>query len=73
MFEFSKTVKVTNKRNVLVQIPKAVVSDWGIEVGDTLSVCYKDKKLTVVPNVQRRSDSSEESEGMARTTGTRRY
>lgn len=28
MFTFMKTVNVTTLRNVLCQIPKAVVSDW---------------------------------------------
>lgn len=52
---FSKTVNVTNLKNVLCQIPGAVVSDWGLEVGDTLELTYKDGKVTIEPHVQRGS------------------
>lgn len=52
MFTFSKTVNVTNTKNVLVQIPKAVVGDWGLKVGDTLHVEYKDNKIAIRPAVQ---------------------
>ena len=52
---FAKTTNVTNTKNVLVQIPKAVVGDWGLKVGDTLHVEYKNGKVTVKPNLQRRS------------------
>ena len=50
---FSKTVKVTNMKNVLVQIPKAVVSDWGLKVGDELEFIYKDGEATIKPSVYR--------------------
>lgn len=54
VFEFSKTVKVTNMKNVLVQIPRAVVSDWGLRVGDEVELKYQDGKVTITPAVQRR-------------------
>lgn len=54
MFTFAKTANVTNTKNVLVQIPKAVVGDWGLKVGDTLHVEYKDGKVTIEPSIQRR-------------------
>lgn len=37
---YVKTVNVTNTKNVLVQIPAWVVSLWGLNIGDTLEVCY---------------------------------
>lgn len=37
---YVKTVNVTNTKNVLVQIPSWVVKLWGLEVGNTLEVCY---------------------------------
>ena len=61
MFEFRKEVNVTNMRNVLVQIPKAVVADWGLRVGDTLEVEYKDGKISIRPNVYGRIDVTNES------------
>lgn len=58
MFTFRKTVNVTNTKNVLCQVPRAVVSDWGLKVGDTLELIYKDGKITIEPNLQRRGDSA---------------
>jgi AbrB family looped-hinge helix DNA binding protein len=55
LFSFEKTVNVTNLKNVLCQIPKAVVSDWGLKVGDTLELIYKDGEITIKPHVQRGS------------------
>lgn len=37
---YLKTVKVTNHKNVLVQIPAWVVKTWKMRVGDTMEVCY---------------------------------
>ena len=62
---FSKTVNVTNLKNVLCQVPCAVVSDWGLKVGDTLELTYKDGKITIEPNVQRRSEPAGCSNKMA--------
>lgn len=53
MFSFEKTVNVTNLKNVLCQIPRAVVSDWGLKVGDTLELIYKDGEVTIRPHVLR--------------------
>lgn len=53
MFTFSKTVNVTNTKNVLCQVPKAVVSDWGLKVGDELELIYRDGEITIRPYVQR--------------------
>ena len=55
VFKFSKTVKVTNMKNVLVQMPRAVVSDWGLKVGDEIELKYKDGIVTITPAIQRRS------------------
>ena len=38
--QYVKTVNVTNTKNVLVQIPGWVVKSWGLDVGNTLEVCY---------------------------------
>lgn len=65
---FSKTVNVTNLKNVLCQVPGAVVSDWGLKVGDRLELIYRNGEITIRPHVQRRSSASEESDGLARAT-----
>lgn len=61
MFVFSKTINVTNMRNVLCQIPRAVVSDWELKEGDTLELIYKNGEVTVRPSIQRRGDAAKES------------
>lgn len=60
MFSFMKEVNVTNTKNVLCQIPKVVVTDWGLKVGDTLELTYEDGKITIRPSVQRRSNLTEQ-------------
>ena len=70
MFNFSKTVNVTNLTNVLCQIPRAVVSDWQLKTGDTLELIYKDGEVIIRPNVQRGSGLTEGRDGLARTTET---
>lgn len=70
MLEFSKTVNVTNLKNVLCQIPRAVVSDWDLKVGDELELIYRDGEVTIKPYVQRRSGSIESSDRLARATET---
>lgn len=62
---FSKTVNITNLKNVLCQIPSAVVSDWDLKVGDTLELTYKDGKITIEPHVQRGSRLTEGNHKMA--------
>ena len=37
---YVKTVNVTNTKNVLVQVPGWIVKLWGLQVGNTLEVCY---------------------------------
>lgn len=61
MFRFSKTVNVTNDKNILCQIPRAVASDWGLKVGDTLELTYKNGEVTIRPNVRRGSDAAAQS------------
>lgn len=62
---FSKTVNVTNLKNVLCQIPKAIVSDWGLEVGDELELIYSKGEVVIRPTVQRGSRLTEGSDKMA--------
>lgn len=64
-FTFSKSVNVTNLKNVLCQIPRAVVSDWGLKVGDELELIYKDGEVVIRPAVQRRSNLVEEGNRLA--------
>lgn len=63
--EYLKTVNVTNTKNVLVQIPGWVVKRWGLDVGNTLEVCYDADKeeihirRPIFQDVQGRSGSTE--------------
>ena len=57
VFTFKKTVNVTNHKNILVQVPRAVATDWGLQIGDKLEVAYNGNTLTIYPVVQRGSDA----------------
>ena len=70
MFKFSKTVNVTNLRNVLCQVPRAVVSDWGLKVGDELELIYKNGEITIRPCVRRRSGLTGRCDEVARASET---
>lgn len=70
-----KTVNVTNPRNVLVQVPSFVIADWGVTLGSHLEVHYDEQKqtITIRPAVQRRSNTVEKGDGVARTSEARAY
>lgn len=59
MFRFMKLVKVTNNKNVLVQVPRVVALDWELKIGDKLEVRYEEDKLTIRPAVQGRGGATE--------------
>lgn len=61
----TKTVKITNRRNVLVQIPGFVIAAWSD--AEELEVYYDedDNTITIKPNVQRGSLFVKESNRMA--------
>lgn len=65
-----KTVKVTNPRNVLVQIPSFVIATWGAAQCSSLEVHYDEKQgqITIKPTVQRRRNAAEQGDGMVRAT-----
>ena len=56
---FTKSIKVTNEKNVLVQVPKAVVCEWGVRAGDMLEVSFDGEKVTIKPNVRHRGGAAE--------------
>lgn len=64
----TKTVKITNRRNVLVQIPGFVIAAWSD--AEELEVYYDedDNTVTIKPNVQRGSLFVKESNRMARAS-----
>lgn len=43
-----KTVKVTNQRNVLVQLPGFIVNKWALVKGDSVEVHISDDEQTIV-------------------------
>lgn len=57
-----KQVNVTNPRNVLVQIPGAVIANWGIKTGDRLEVEFNEETniITIKPAVRCRGDTAKE-------------
>ena len=61
----TKTVKITNRRNVLVQIPGFVIAAWSD--AEELEVYYDedDNTVTIKPNVQRGSLFVKEGNRMA--------
>ena len=44
---YIKTVKVTNPKNVLVQLPRHIVDKWGLKQGDGLEVFTNEKEETI--------------------------
>lgn len=43
-----KTIKVSNPKNVLVQIPGFVAQKWGLKLGDKLDVCIAEDEKSVI-------------------------
>ena len=42
-----KTVKVTNPKNVLVQVPRHIVDKWGLKQGDSMEVLTDENEETI--------------------------
>lgn len=65
--QYVKTVNVTNTKNVLVQVPGWVVKRWGLDVGNTLEVCYDADNEEIYirrplnPDVQGRGETTKRS------------
>ena len=68
-----KVVNVTNPRNVLVQIPSFVVSEWGLTDKDKLEVSYEEGKITIRPVVCKRERVIEKSNRVATAARARRH
>lgn len=62
-----KTVKITNPRNVLVQIPSLIVATWNLTLQDKLEVRYDEERgeITIRPHLHGRRGTAEESKRMA--------
>ena len=58
--ESIKTVRITNKRNVLVQIPSYIIAKWNPSTLNHLEVLYDEKndQVCVRPCIHRRSDAA---------------
>jgi bifunctional DNA-binding transcriptional regulator/antitoxin component of YhaV-PrlF toxin-antitoxin module len=44
---YIKTVKVTNPKNVIVQLPRYIVDKWGLKQGDSIEVFTNEKEETI--------------------------
>jgi len=66
----TKTVKITNRRNVLVQIPGFVIAAWSD--AEELGVYYdeENERVIIKPNLQRGSLFVKESNRMAGASET---
>ena len=64
----AKTVKITNRRNVLVQIPGFVIATWSD--AEELEVYYDEDNntVTIKPGLQRGSLFAKESDRMVRAS-----
>ncbi len=62
-----KTVRATNPRNVILQIPSFVVAAWQLKLDDRLEVHYNEDtgEITIRPNVRRRGGPAECCKEMA--------
>lgn len=67
-----KTIRVTNPKNVVLQIPGYVASVWDLTTDSQLEVHFDNEQVTIRPCVHERSETSERRNVMAGTTGTRR-
>lgn len=63
-----KTVNVRNPRNVLVQIPSAIVAQWGLQEGDQLGVECNDKEVTIRPQFRGRERTTKSCDKVVRAT-----
>lgn len=59
-----KTTKITNPRNVLVQIPSFILAEWEAHLGSNLEVHYDEftKQITINKAIQRRGNIAEQSD-----------
>ena len=44
---YIKTVKVTNPKNIIVQLPRYIVDKWGLKQGDSMEVFTDEKEETI--------------------------
>lgn len=71
-----KRVRVTNPRNVLVQVPGFVVAQWGVRLGDELDVKYNEDtgEVTIGKAIHNRGRTDEGRREMAKvSTGLKAY
>lgn len=48
MVRLYKTANVTNVRNVLIQIPGAIIAQWGLQNNDTLEVSFDEETNAII-------------------------
>lgn len=56
-----KTIRVTNPRNTILQIPSFIVAAWELKLDDKVEVHYDDetKEITIRPHVLGRGGPAE--------------
>lgn len=58
-----KTIKVTNEKNVLVQIPRLVAKKWNLQKGDELNVNITDDEERIVITHAKKVPNGRHDEG----------
>lgn len=66
-----KTIRVTNPKNVVLQIPGYVASVWGLTTDSQLEVHFDNEQVTIRPCIHGRSEVTERRDCLASTSGTR--
>lgn len=67
-----KTIRVTNPKNVVLQIPGYVASVWGLTTDSQLELHFDDEQITIRPSLHGRVKTTEGRNSLANTSGTRR-
>ena len=65
-----KTIKVTNPKNVVLQIPGYVSSTWGLLTGSQLDMHFENGQVIIKPSVYGRNTVSESSNEVVSPTRT---
>lgn len=65
-----KTIKVTNSKNVVLQIPGYVSATWGLITGSQLEMHFENGQVIIKPSIYRRNTVSESSNKVVSPAGT---
>lgn len=67
-----KTIRVTNPKNVVLQIPGFIASVWGLTSDSQLEVHFDNEQVIIRPCLHGRGKTTEGCNSLAGATGTLR-